>query len=133
MSYYFFFPMKSTSFLLNGKGSKLDAKEFVCMRLPWLPNLHNQSRHPTTDFAINNSSFSCTEITKLIFEFPLIVVVFREIQNIAMAFGGEATPPGTFNGLLVKKNEYRPSLLQVSAKASRSQNSPIGVPQNARR
>jgi hypothetical protein len=68
----------------------------------------------------------------LIFKLALIVV-YRDIQNLAMAFGGEATPPGTFNGLPVKKNEYRPSLLEFSAKASRSQNSLIGVPQNVRR
>ena len=52
-------------------------------------------------------------------------------QKIAIAFGGEATPPGTFNGILVRKKENRPSLAHVAANSSRSHNSPIGVPHRA--
>jgi hypothetical protein len=52
-------------------------------------------------------------------------------QKNASAFGGDATPPGTFMGALVKKNVYRPSLLATSLNLSRSHSSPIGIPQPA--
>jgi hypothetical protein len=44
---------------------------------------------------------------------------------MAMAFGGELTPPGMFNGMEVKKNEYRLSSAQVLDSASRSNISPL--------
>lgn len=56
----------------------------------------------------------------------------KHAQNIAIAFGGDATPPGTFNGILVKK-EYRPSLAQVSASFSTSHSSPMRVLHRASR
>jgi len=55
---------------------------------------------------------------------------FYRSQNIADAFGGLATPPRTFNGQDEKKKEYRLDLAQNCDRASRSKNSPIGMPHN---
>lgn len=54
-------------------------------------------------------------------------------QNNAMQFGGELTPPGMLNGLEVMKNVHRFSSLQIFANSSRSNISPIGIPQPASR
>lgn len=40
----------------------------------------------------------------------LLMLECVDHQNTATAFGGEATPPGTFNGTLLRKNEYLRSL-----------------------
>ncbi|HEV7736721.1 MAG TPA: hypothetical protein VGO47_05025 [Chlamydiales bacterium] len=48
-----------------------------------------------------------------------------EIQNMAAAFGGEATPPKTLSGQEEKKNVYLPVSFATSAKASTSKNSPM--------
>ena len=47
------------------------------------------------------------------------------IQKIAIAFGGELTPPGMFNGMLVRKKEYLCSSAHVLDRASRSNISPL--------
>lgn len=52
-------------------------------------------------------------------------------QKIARIFGGLATPAGTFTGSLTTKNSYRPVSLQCFPNASRSNSSPIGIPQPA--
>jgi len=62
-----------------------------------------------------------------------IFVLPPNLYSIARALGGDATPPGTFSGALVKKKEYLPNFAHVSASFSKSQNSPNGVPQNESR
>jgi hypothetical protein len=52
-------------------------------------------------------------------------------QKIANMLGGDATPPGTLTGSLTTKNSYRPVSLQCFPKASKSNSSPIGMPQPA--
>lgn len=58
---------------------------------------------------------------------PFILIPVRGYR-IAMAFGGEATPPITRKGALVKKNDHFCCFAHSSLKASKSHNSPIGVP-----
>jgi hypothetical protein len=48
--------------------------------------------------------------------------------KMAMAFGGDPTPPLIFNGALVKKKLHFFLVAQVALSVSRSQSSPIGVP-----
>src|SRR5271170_2585468 len=50
---------------------------------------------------------------------------------MAIALGGLATPPSMFSGALVKKKLHLLCFSHSFANASRSQNSPIGVPQKA--
>lgn len=59
------------------------------------------------------------------------VPLFAIPQKIARIFGGLATPAGTFTGSLTTKNSYRPVSLQCFPSASRSNSSPIGIPQPA--
>ena len=54
-------------------------------------------------------------------------------QKTASPFGGLATPPGTLQTSLVRKKLQRFSFLQCSANFSKSNNSPIGIPQPPRR
>lgn len=49
----------------------------------------------------------------------------RGIQKIAIAFGGDETPPGWFSGVEVKKKDQRSNCLHVWASCSRSKSSPI--------
>src|SRR5271155_5904749 len=50
---------------------------------------------------------------------------------MAIALGGLATPPSMLSGALVKKKLHLLCFSHNFANASKSQNSPIGVPQNA--
>jgi hypothetical protein len=56
---------------------------------------------------------------------------FAKPQKIATAFGGLATPPGTFRGTLDKKKLHLPVRLHISLKPSKSNISPMGIPQPA--
>ena len=53
-------------------------------------------------------------------------------QKSAMMFGGDDTARGWFNGLDVQKKVQRLSFLQSSANRSKSNISPIGIPQPPR-
>ena len=63
----------------------------------------------------------------------LNIDVSRIFQKSANAFGGLPTSPDTFKGTLVSRNVYRPTALQCSARAFKSQSSPIGSPKYDRK
>ena len=48
----------------------------------------------------------------------------QSFQKIAIAFGGDETPPGWFSGVDVKKEDQRSNCLHVWASCSRSRSSP---------
>ena len=50
--------------------------------------------------------------------------LMQSFQKIAIAFGGDETPPGWFNGVDVKKKDQRSNCLHVWASCSRSKSSP---------
>lgn len=54
-------------------------------------------------------------------------------QKMAMAFGGEPTKHGAFNGADVSMKEYRPVFLQCAARRLRSHNSPMGIPKKLKK
>lgn len=55
----------------------------------------------------------------------------RQHQNTATAFGGLPTPPITFNGSLLTKKVHLLCFLHCSARSSKSNSSPIGIPKPA--
>ena len=57
----------------------------------------------------------------------------QSFQKIAIAFGGDETPPGWFSGVDVKKKDQRPNCLHVWASCSRSKSSPKSISVNLER
>ena len=50
--------------------------------------------------------------------------LMQSIQKIAIALGGDETPPGWFSGVDVKKKDQRSNCWHVWASCSRSKSSP---------
>jgi hypothetical protein len=68
----------------------------------------------------------------VVFEYSTVLEHW-EAQNMAIAFGGDATAPATLSGLDVSMNEYRFLEAQYFDKASRSHSSPIARPKSPKK
>ena len=65
-----------------------------------------------------NDNIPCTSVT---WNYNHLM---RGFQKIAIAFGGDETPPGWFSGVDVKKKDQRSNCSHVWASCSRSKSSP---------
>jgi len=59
--------------------------------------------------------------------------LLQDFYKMAMTLAGEATPAGRLMGWLVKRNDHLFNSLHSLARSSRSQTSPIGIPQPLRK